>query len=55
MSRPRRVEETSVDDVRRIRERLIAETGNDVNCLADRTRETAEKLREKLGLKPAKP
>ena len=52
---PRRTEETAVDDVRRIREKLSAETENDVNRLADRARETAEKLREKLGLKPAKP
>ncbi len=44
-------EESSVDDVRRIREKLSRETGNDVNRLADRARETAEKLREKLGLK----
>jgi hypothetical protein len=50
-----RVEETAVDDVRRVRERLSAETGNDVNRLADRARETAEKLRDKLGLKPVEP
>jgi len=54
MSGPRKVEETPVDDVRRIREKLSAETENDVNRLADRARETAEKLREKFGLKPAK-
>lgn len=53
MSEPRRVEETPVDEVRRVRERLSAETDNDVNRLADRARETAEKLRDKLGLKPA--
>jgi hypothetical protein len=51
----KRTEETAVDDVRRVREGLSAETGNDVNRLADRARETAEKLRDKLGLKPAKP
>jgi len=51
---PRRTEETAIDDVRRVREKLSAETGNDVNRLADRARETAEKPREKLGLKPAK-
>ncbi len=54
MSGPRRIEETVVDDVRRVRERLSAETGNDVNRLADRARETAEKLRDKLGLKRSK-
>jgi hypothetical protein len=51
---PRRKEETAVDDVRRVRERLSAETGNDVNQLADRARQATEKLRDKLGLKPAK-
>ena len=49
---PRKTEETPVDDVRKVRERLSEETGNDVNRLADRARETAEKLREQLGLKP---
>jgi len=39
---------TSVDDVRRVREKLSQETGNDVNRLADR----AQELRDKLGLKP---
>ena len=48
-------EETPVDDVRRVRRRLSEETGNDVNRLADRAREITEKLREKLGLKPAEP
>ena len=52
---PRKNEETSVDDVRRIRRKLSEETGNDVNRLADRARQMGEKLREKLGLKPAKP
>jgi hypothetical protein len=48
-------EETPVDDVRRVREKLSRETGNDVNRLADRARQTAEKLRDKLGLLPVKP
>ena len=48
-------EETPVDDVRRIRRMLSEETGNDVNRLADRARQTAEELREKLSLKPANP
>ena len=50
---PRKTEETPVDDVRRVREKLSKETGNNVNRLADRARQAAEKLREKLGLRPA--
>ena len=50
-----KTEETPVDDVRRIRRKLSEQTGNDVNRLADHARQTAEKLREELGLKPAKP
>ena len=53
--RPQKAEETPVEDVRRVRRKLSEETGNDVNRLADRARRTAENLREKLGLKPAKP
>ena len=49
-----KTEETPVDDVRRVREKLSRETGNDVNRLADRARQVAEKLRDKLGLMPAK-
>jgi hypothetical protein len=45
-------EETPVDDVRRVRERLSEAAGNDVNRLADRSRKVAESLRAKLGLKP---
>ncbi len=52
---PGKTEETPVDDVRRIRRKLSEETGNDVNRLADRARQTAEKLRQNLGLKAAKP
>ena len=52
---PRKTEETPVDGVRRVRRKLSAQTGNDVNRLADRAHETTETLREKLGLKPAKP
>ena len=52
---PQQIEETPVDDVRRVRRKLSEETGNDVNRLADRARQTAKNLREKLGLKPAKP
>ena len=50
---PRTTEETPVDDVRRVREKLSKETGNDVNRLAEHARQAAEKLREKLGLRPA--
>ena len=51
----KKTEETLVDDVRRVRRKLSEETGNDVDRLADHARQTAEKLREKLGLKAAKP
>lgn len=50
---PQKTEETPVDDVRRVRRKLSDQTGNDVNRLADHARRTAEKLRDKLGLKPA--
>ncbi len=50
---PQTVDQTPVDDVRRVREKLSQETGNDINRLADRVREAAEKLRDKLGVKPA--
>lgn len=52
---PRETEETPVDDVGRVRRKLSEKTGNGANRLPDRPRQTAEKLREKLGLKPAKP
>lgn len=45
---------TPVDDVRIVREKLSRETDNDVNHLADRAREVAEQLRQKLGLRPDK-
>lgn len=47
-----KVEETAVDDVRRVRERLSRDTGNDVHRLAEHAREVSTRLREKLGLKP---
>jgi len=50
---PWTTEETPVDDVRRVREKLSRETGNDVTRLADRAQQAAQRLREKLGLKPA--
>jgi hypothetical protein len=52
--KPRKAEETPVDDVRRIRERFSKESGNDVNRLADQAHQIAERLRDKLGLKPTK-
>ena len=59
MSRPqtatRRREETPVDDVRRVRERLSREAGGDVRRLADQSRRAAKKYRRKLGLKSAAP
>lgn len=51
-STPRQRDETPVDDVRRVRERLSAEFGNDVHRLAEHARKVAEEYREKLGLKP---
>ncbi|MCC7291055.1 MAG: hypothetical protein IT449_03220 [Phycisphaerales bacterium] len=47
-------EETCVDDVRRVREKLSDETGNDVNRLADHAQQITERLKEELGLKPWK-
>ncbi len=43
-------EQTSVDDVRRIREQLSAEFGNDVQALAEHARQVTEQCREQLGL-----
>jgi len=45
------MEQTPIDDVRRIRRKLSEQTGNDVNRLADHAHEVAEKLRETLGLR----
>ena len=45
-------EETPVDDVRRVRERLDREAGGDVHRLAEQSRRVTERLRRKLGLKP---
>ncbi len=47
-------EETPVDDVRRVRERLSAEFGNDVQKLAEHARRVAEEYRTKLGLRTPK-
>ncbi len=50
----RQADETPVDDVRKVREMLSRESGNDVNRLADRARDAAALLRQELGLRPAK-
>jgi len=40
--------------VRRVRKKLSDETGGDINRLAERARQAAEKRREQLGLKRVK-
>ena len=50
----RKQEETPVDDVRRVREKLSAEFGNDVEKLAEHARKVADEYRTKLGLKSVK-
>lgn len=50
-----REEETAVDDVRRVRERLSREAGGDVRKLAEASTRLVEELREQLGLKPVPP
>ena len=52
-TRPPELEPTPVDDVRRIRERLSVEYGNDVEKLADYAEQLAGAWVEKLGLRPA--
>ncbi len=55
MSLPKQTsDETPVDDVRRVREKLSEACGNDVNRLADHAREITENLPKELGLKRAK-
>lgn len=46
----RQREETPVDDVRRVREELSAQFGNDVAKLVEHARSAAEAHRTKLGL-----
>jgi len=48
-------EETPVDEVRRVRERLDRETGGDIHELAEMSRAAVEKYRDKLKLKSAPP
>ena len=48
-------QETAVDDVRRVRERLSREAGGDLRKLAEESTHAAEALREKLGLKQVAP
>jgi len=52
-SESRRDAATPVDDVRRVRERLSREFGNDVRQLGEHARKVAEEYRGKLGLKTA--
>ena len=54
-SSARQREATPVDDVRRVRERLSAEFGNDVDRLAEHARKVAERQRETLGLRRVRP
>lgn len=49
---PPQTEETPVDDVRRVREKLSAEAGNDVHRLAAHARKVAEQMSKRLGLRP---
>jgi hypothetical protein len=48
---PDDTQQTTVDDVRRVRQQLSDEAGGDIARLAKRANQTAEALREKLGLK----
>ena len=45
------VEETPVDDVRRVRRRISREAGGDIHKLVEESRRVAEQYRGKLGLK----
>ena len=47
----RKQEETPVDDVRKVREKLSAQFDNDVDKLAEYAGQVAEEYREKLGLR----
>jgi hypothetical protein len=48
-------EETPVDDVRRVRERLSRDAGGDVHRLVEESRRAVERLRHALGLRSAPP
>lgn len=50
----RKQEVTPVDDVRRVREKLSAEFGNDVERLVEHARQVTDEYRNKLGLKSIK-
>jgi hypothetical protein len=45
-------EETPVDDVRRVRERLDREAGGDIHVLIEQSNKAFEEYRRKLGLRP---
>jgi len=51
----RKAEETPVDDVRRVREKLSKEASDDVRRLGDHARQATALLREKLDLRVEKP
>jgi len=55
MSEVRKIEQepTPVDDIRRVRDRLNREFGGDVHRLAAHAQEVTDKLRTRLGLRPA--
>ena len=44
-------EDTPVDDVRKVREKLSAQFDNDIEKLADYASKIAEEYRDKLGLR----
>jgi hypothetical protein len=48
-------EETPVDDVRKVRERLDREADGDIHALAQAARRTSDELRAKLGLRRVAP
>jgi hypothetical protein len=55
MTKPAHRDQTPVDDVRRIRQRLSREAHGDVRKLAELSNRAFEKPRGKLKLKPAEP
>jgi hypothetical protein len=49
------IEETAVDDVRRIREQIDRESGGDLKKHVEQTNRIVEEYREKLGLNVLQP
>ncbi|HZL34749.1 MAG TPA: hypothetical protein VFC78_05515 [Tepidisphaeraceae bacterium] len=54
-TKPTAREETSVDDVRRIREQFDRESGGDIRKHVEQTNRVVEELRDKLGLNIVQP